>query len=287
MTASLRIAIAANGGDAFALIHSKCTEAGHTPVAYVLGRTYRPGQVIRPVVGERVAKVLDTLPPGMDVLLPGSAVGLASALPGYRADLVVCYGFPWKIPAEVLRIPRLGIMNIHPSLLPKYRGPLPIPWAIRNGDPEFGMTIHWMDEGFDTGRIIVQQSGIPLDDEINPSRLVGQIHAVIDEILPVALERAAEGFPGEPQNEADASYAGWMEPEFSRIEWSRTAMEIHNQVRAARFFSETNGPVANVEGTWVKIQRTRTKPGVGSRVECADGPLWIVESAPTAPPVSQ
>jgi methionyl-tRNA formyltransferase len=286
MAGPLRIVVASHSAEGFGLIRSVCAEAGHTTAAYVFGRTRRPGQVTPRGARDAVSRILDTIPPGMDLLLPGGADGVTRALREYQPDLVVCHGFPWRIPASALRIPRLGIMNIHPSLLPKYRGPLPVAWAIRNGDSELGVTLHWMDENFDSGRIIVQRGGIPLDDEIAPDRLFGRIRAAIRDLLPVALERAAAGFSGEPQNEADASYAGWMEPAFSRIDWSRGALEIHNQVRAARFLPDADGPVAFLDGAWVKIFRTRTSPGDGLRVECADGPIWVVESALMTPPAT-
>jgi len=107
----------------------------------------------------------------MDLLLPGTADGLADALGGYRLDLLVVYGFNWKLPAAVLRTPRSGAVNIHSSLLPRYRGPAPVLRAIRNGDAEIGLTVHRMDEQFDTGPILAQQGGIPLDEDVTPQRL--------------------------------------------------------------------------------------------------------------------
>ena len=233
-----------------------------------------------------VSGILKAIPPGVDLLLPGSGVNLSRALVGYRPDLLICNGFPWRLPRSVLEIPRLGAINIHTSLLPRYRGPIPIHWAIRNGDPDVGVTIHRMDEAFDTGRVIVQRGGVPLPDEVVPEELFRQLDAVTCGLLPFALNRVRAGFPGEPQNEADASYAGWMEPGFSFIDWSRTAREIHNQVRAFRFgVPGPPGPVAQVGGRRVAVLRTRLDPPVdgeqaGVRMGCADGPLWVTESVP-------
>lgn len=271
----------ANG---FALIRSICSSEGHVVVAEVFARSLKPCKPVREDASDTVAGLIDAIPADVDLLVPSSTRGLAQALPGYRPDLIICNGFPWKLPRSVLEIPRLGAVNIHPSLLPQYRGPLPVHWAIRNGDAEIGLTFHWMDEGFDSGRIILQEGGIPLDDEVVPDRIFGYIDAAIARLLPTVLERAATGIVGEIQDDTASSYARWMETEFQYIDWADSVRSIHNQVRASRLFSPANGPIAEVEGAWVKILRTETKPMDGIRVECSDGSIWIVESLPTSPP---
>lgn len=283
MSDALRVVVLAPDAAGFALVRAACAATGDRPVGYAFAGSARPRQPMAANAKAAVAALLDDLPPGMDVLLLGSTDGLANALPGYRPDLVVCYGFPWRIPPAVLSIPRLGIINIHPSLLPKYRGPFPVPWAIRNGDTELGVTLHWMDADFDTGAIIVQEGGIALDSEITPDRLHEQIEAVVGRLLPVALDRARAGFPGRPQREADASHAGWMEPEFFRVDWSRSAVEIHHQVRAARFLPGCAGPVAVVDGVAVRVHATRLHAGSGVRVDSGDGPIWITDATPVPP----
>jgi methionyl-tRNA formyltransferase len=263
----------------FAALQEVCETSGHQPVAYVHARSLRPRRRSGPNAPATAGDIVEALPAGMDLLLPGSGDSLARALPGYRPDLLICHGFPWRLPRSVLTIPRLGGINVHPSLLPKYRGPVPIHWAIRNGDPDVGVTVHWMDESFDTGRVIVQRGGVPLGDEVAPERLLRQVDELSMELLTVALERVLAGFPGEAQNEAEAGYAGWMEDEFGYVDWARTAREVHNQVRTFRFGVPGGpaGPLAEVDGRWVAVLRTRLEPGDGMRVECADGPLWIVE----------
>ncbi|MDP9792924.1 methionyl-tRNA formyltransferase [Catenuloplanes nepalensis] len=220
----------------------------------------------------------------MDLVLPGTAEGLADALAGYRLDLLVVYGFNWKLPAAVLRTPSAGVINIHSSLLPKYRGPAPVLWAIRNGDAEIGLTVHRMDERFDTGPILAQQGGIPLDDDVTPQRLWQRIRPVLGEVLGTALDLVVRGAPGVAQVDADASHAGFMEPELSVVDRSRTTAQVHNQVRMFRFMGPRHAPVAEVGDRWLKVLQTRLEPAEGIRLECADGPVWIVESAPAQPP---
>ena len=86
-----------------------------------------------------------------------AASSIAPLLASVEPDLVVCMGFPWKIPPDALAVPRLGWLNGHPSLLPRHRGPLPVAWAIREGDEEIGITFHRMDADLDTGPILAQR----------------------------------------------------------------------------------------------------------------------------------
>ena len=282
MTGPMRVALATFGVDEFALLHATCVTAGHVPVAYVYCRSMKPNGDADAHAAASISGIVLALPPGMDLLLPGNAMGLAEALAGYRLDLLVVYGFNWKLPAAVLGIPRCGVINIHTSLLPKYRGPAPVLWAIRNGDPEIGVTIHRMDERFDTGPILAQRGGIPLDEDVTPRVLSSRLRPVLADLLATALDQAVRGVPGVPQLEGDASSAGFIEPEFSKVDWSRSAREVHNQVRMFAFMGRTHAPVAQVGDTYLKVFRTRLAPADGIRVECADAPIWIVESTTPA-----
>ncbi|MBC6466601.1 methionyl-tRNA formyltransferase [Actinomadura alba] len=283
----MRLALVSFGVNEFSVLHEICVEAGHFPVAYAYSRSMRPRMPTDAHAVATIGQILKEMPPAMDFLLPGSAEGLGQALAGYSLDLIVVYGFSWRLPRSVLQISRFGAINVHSSLLPKYRGPAPVLWAIRNGDPHIGITIHRMDENFDTGPILAQQGGITLEDEVTPERLWPHIRPVIRDLLPVALERVSRHEAGEEQDDADVSYAGLMEPEFSLIDWSRTAREIHNQVRTFRFMGQGQGPIARVGERWLKVLRTQLREAPGVRVECADGPIWIVASESTEPPASE
>ncbi len=281
----MRLVLISYSASGFALLRDACVKAGHVPVALVHARTLRQRKITTKGAADTVADISRSLPPGANLLLPGSIDGLAEALVGYRPDLIVVYGFPWKLSRDVLRTPRLGAINVHTSLLPKYRGPLPVHWAVRNGDPETGVTIHWMDEGFDTGNILAQRGGVRLEDDLVTARLWHDIDLLIADLLGPALERATAGAAGEPQGKSVATYAGWMEPDFMFIDWAGTSRQIHNQVRTFRFnlFGQS-GPFAEVNGEWMTVLRTSTDPVEGLRVECADGPIWIIEAIPAVPP---
>ncbi|WP_039832049.1 methionyl-tRNA formyltransferase [Nocardiopsis valliformis] len=279
MSTPLRICVISSGPDEFSTIHAACSDSGHRPVAYFHGRSLRSGGPNLGDAGEATAEILKVVPRGMDLLLPGNIEGLALSLESYRPDLLIVFGFAWKLPRSVLDIPRHGAINIHVSMLPKYRGPAPLLWAIRNGDPTGGITVHRMDEGFDTGNVLAQKDGIPLADDINWSNYCTDAMPVVYELLRTALTRVANEDPGEPQDHSEATYAGFMEEEFARIRWSDAAHTIHNQVRTHRFMRSPESPIAEVNGTRLIVKRTSLEPTEGQRVVCGDGtPLWITES---------
>jgi methionyl-tRNA formyltransferase len=210
--------------------------------------------------------------------------GLATALTSLRIDLLIVFGFSWKLPPPVLAIPRLGAINIHVSMLPRYRGPAPLLWAIRNGDATGGVTVHWMDEGFDTGNIIAQQDGIPLADDITWARYCEVAMPAIHSLLRKSVALAATGYPGQPQNDHASSYAGFMENAFSYVDWSKSAHEIHNQVRTHRFMRSHQHPIAKIGDDWMRLIRTVLEPADGLEIACGHGSLWITESEKVAPP---
>lgn len=169
MADGMRIGLISFGAAEFATLHETCAVAGHEPVVYAFSRSMRPRKPTDEGAARVAGEITAALPTGVNLLLPGSSEGLGASLHGYGLDLLVCYGFSWRLPRSVLQIPRYGVLNIHSSLLPKYRGPAPVLWAIRNGDPDLGVTVHRMDEEFDTGPVLAQQGGVPLPDDVTPT----------------------------------------------------------------------------------------------------------------------
>ena len=134
---------------------------------------------------------------------------LAPILRGLEPDVVLCSGFSWKIPQEALDVPRYGCVNHHPAPLPRYRGPIPLSWALREGDTEFFVTWHRMDAELDTGPILAQSSIPILDEETTIFETGPRLIQAELELLPRVFERLAAGDPGEPQPTEGASWAGY------------------------------------------------------------------------------
>ncbi|MDU5396329.1 MAG: methionyl-tRNA formyltransferase [Negativicoccus succinicivorans] len=144
--------------------------------------------------------------------------------------IVVAYG--QILPAKVLKIPRLGAINVHASLLPKYRGAAPIQYSLLNGDETTGVTVMHLDEGMDTGDIILQRSiDIPIDWEFN--QLSAHLSTLGAEALQEVLADADTVIgAATPQEHNRATYTGKIAKEWGRIHWSKNARTIHNLVRA-------------------------------------------------------
>ncbi len=282
MASGMRIGLISFGPAEFAALHETCDAAGHDPVVYAFSRSMRPRKPTDVAAARVAGEITAALPAGVDLLLPGSSDGLGASLRGYGLDLLVCYGFSWRLPRSVLQIPRYGVLNIHSSLLPKYRGPAPVLWAIRNGDADLGVTVHRMDGDFDTGPVLAQKGGVPLPDDVTSRSLWTDLSPVLREQLSIALDRVRDPSAGEPQSANGISYAGLLEPEFFTVDTTMTARQVHNQVRTFHFMGPSLGPTATVNGHRLKVLRTSLTPVSGIRLDCADAPVWITAYEPVA-----
>ena len=259
-------------------------EMGHEPVAWLMGR--RPPDPNRPAPpwGDVTDK---NAPQGVNLLLARKKEDVAGLLRGLDLDVVLCWGFNWKLPQEALDVPRLGSVNNHPALLPRHRGPYPYAWAFREADPVFGSTWHRMDAEFDTGPILAQAS-TPIEDTDTWIEDFGpRILQTTFSMLPQVFDRLEAGDPGDVQGEEGASWAGPFEEDYAAVDWSQSAREIHNQVRAWRHMfgaGDVQGPVAEIGGERVKILRTSLADpgGDAQKVQCGDGSIWITELEPVS-----
>jgi methionyl-tRNA formyltransferase len=275
MSAALRIAIASYASAQFYHLHETLANLGHIPVAYLVSRSMRPSNAAEADILNAVSAVIEDLPSGMDLLLPGSAGAINNMLAGYSPDLLLVFGFNWRLPRKVLEMPRLGVLNIHPSALPKYRGPSPVLWAIRNGDPSMGVTVHRMNEEIDAGPILAQVQAVPLPDQVTSEDVWQLTKTAIPDLLEVALNCAIRGDPGTSQDEREATYAGFPPAEWHNLTWQEGRRSVHDQIRVLRYLNGGQGPIVEINGRHVRVNNTTTNSAAGIRIECADGPLWI------------
>jgi methionyl-tRNA formyltransferase len=220
VTASWRIVIVSQAPPAAFAIDAMCRDAGHRPVAIVTSRRTHGDS-------SNLTAMLDGAPPDVDVLYLAHKRSLAPLFRAYEPDLVICLGFPWLMPQEALDVPKLGAINVHPSKLPLYRGPIPLPWAVRNGETEIALTVHRMEAEFDTGAILAQ-APVPVDPAAwTFEEVIPHFQAALQQIIPRALERIAAGDEGEPQEGDPGVYAAWFEDEFRVVDWSKPAPPAH------------------------------------------------------------
>lgn len=190
------------------------------------------------------------------------------------ACVVVAYG---KIlPPWMLAIPRLGCINVHASLLPRYRGAAPINWAIANGERETGVTIMQMDVGMDTGPMLAQDSISIGDNETAPelSRRLAELGAGL---LSETLSRLERGdLRSRPQDDHEASYAPSLKREDGLINWRMEASAIANRVRA---FQPWPGTYTHFRGTRFMIWRARSASSNSVAVVDEPGTVLGIDSS--------
>jgi len=255
-------------------------ELGHDVVALL---------TVRDLQGNFLGGELHAVPEELDVLIPARRSSMAPLLASVRPDLVLCMGFPWKVPPDALAVPTHGWLNGHPSVLPRHRGPIPWAWAIRAGDEELGITFHRMDAELDTGPIFAQQA-LPVGELCEPDEFYGRLGPAVIEVLGTALARLAAG--DEAIVQCDGDYQSFFDDDDDAwLEFSRPAVEVHRLVWAWRFTipaGALHGALAELDGETVRVLASSLTEVAGARrVECADAPLWLVRTEPAPlPPVA-
>ena len=184
-----------------------------------------------------------------------------SALRAMRADLFVVVAFGQILPQVLLDLPRVAAINVHASLLPRWRGAAPIQAAIRAGDQETGVTLMAMDAGLDTGPVIAQRS-IPISREETGQSLHDKLAELGAELLVQALPDFLDGrLSPAPQDDADATYAPTIKKEEGRLDWTRAAAEIERMIRA---FTPWPGSFTTWKGAPLKIHAGYDDAGLAS-----------------------
>ncbi len=178
-----------------------------------------------------------------------------------QADVFVVAAYGAILPREALTAARLGAINIHASLLPRWRGAAPIQRALLAGDRETGISIMQMDAGLDTGPVLAQQR-----IDIGAEEDAGSLHDRLAElgarmIVPVLADAAAGRLSAQPQSPLGVTYARKIEKSDARLDWSKAATELERAVRA---FSPSPGAIARHGAETIKIWRARAVPGEGA-----------------------
>ena len=181
-----------------------------------------------------------------------------SALADLAPDVVIVAAYGLFLPEEVLRVPRLGCLNIHPSLLPRHRGPSPVATAILDGDGATGVTIILLDEGVDTGPILAQRDTRIAEDE-TAEELTDRLFELGANLLVDSLDRWERGYIAPtPQNDDAASTTRRLKRDDGRIDWNLSADSIARRVRA---FTPWPGAFTTWRGRTLKILRAKTADG--------------------------
>lgn len=205
----------------------------------------------------------------------------------YPADVFVVAAFGQILSKEILDMPKYGCINIHASLLPKYRGSSPIQWAVINGEKETGVTIMQMNEGLDTGDILYQKK-LTLSEKETGESLFDRLSVLGAEAIVEALPLLEAGrLTPVPQKEEEATGTRMLTKAMGKIDWSRSAVETERLIRGLNSWpsaytymdgkqlkiweadAEDSFTTGSKPGTIVKVEKDRFA------VECGEGILWI------------
>ena len=224
---------------------------------------------------------------GIPVFQPASFKREPEALEALQAlepDLIVVAAYGQILPQSVLDVPRLGCINIHSSLLPKYRGAAPINWAILNGETKTGVTIMKMALALDAGDIIAQKK-TDIDPNETAEELFGRMAKLGADLLLEVIPTLADGTAVfTPQNDAESTYAPLLSRALSPLDWNRTAKELHNQVRGLipwpAASAELNGVRFKIFRVAEAERHTEAEPGTllagmgkGIYIACGSGSI--------------
>lgn len=182
-------------------------------------------------------------------------------------DFLFSFYYRHMLKAPLLAIPKRGALNMHGSLLPRYRGRVPINWVVINGETETGATLHYMVEKPDAGDIVDREAVpiLPDDTALDVFRKVTAAAAtVLDRSLPALIDGKA---PHVPMDLAAGNYCGGRKPEDGRIDWRWPAARVHNLVRGVA--PPYPGAFSSFEGSELRILRTRLAPGTAPLVALA------------------
>ncbi len=190
-----------------------------------------------------------------------------------RPDVAAVVAFGRLITPRVLGVPRLGFVNVHPSLLPRHRGPTPVETAILAGDAETGVSTMLLDEGFDTGPVLLQRS-VPIGPRDRTATLEPRLARVGAELLVETLHALAAGsLVPRPQDERAATVTAKLERKMGRIDWTLPAGELDRRCRA---FDPFPGLYSNFRGARVKVHDVR----VGGAVAGDEPPGTVIDVSP-------
>ena len=218
---------------------------------------------------------------GVEVAIPDdpNTADFVSRVTRTEPDFVFSFYYRQLLAPALLAIPRRGALNMHGSLLPRYRGRVPVNWAVLHGEREAGATLHYMTERADAGDIVDQQA-VPILPDDTAFEVMNKVTVAAEIVLARSLPALLRGdAPRQPQDASLATYFGRRRPEDGRIDWTQPAKAIHDLVRAVA--PPYPGASTTIAGKAVRILRTRVERGRTARhgqpTLYRDGPDWFID----------
>lgn len=239
-------------------------EAGHE-ITLVVSQPDKPkgrGHAMVPTPVKAVAEEL-----GIPVFQPVKIREAKDVLEKTEADVCVVAAFGQIIPASILHMKKYGCINVHASLLPKYRGAAPIQWAVIDGEKESGVTIMQMDEGLDTGDMLAKAI-VPLDEKETGGSLFDKLSEAGGRLCVETLAKLEKGeITPEKQGESPTAYASMLDKKMGNIDWNKSAVVIERLVRGLNPWPSA---YTHLDGKTLKIWACDVLPQSASKGESGE-----------------
>jgi methionyl-tRNA formyltransferase len=224
----LKVVIASSSPVAIPLISALNASSTHQLLSLLTNPDKATGRGMH-VVANELATWTESL--GINIQKPENNDELKKIIESIKPEVVITIAYGRIIPHELLEIPKYGWINVHFSLLPRWRGAAPVQWAILNGDKQTGITVFKLDKGMDTGPVYLEQA-TPINDDENSDGLLKRLSQIGSDLAIKSLELISEGATPKPQASIGITLAPKISKNDSKIDWTQSPDQVVNRFRA-------------------------------------------------------
>lgn len=241
----MKVVIASSSPVAIPLISALNASSTHQLLSLLTNPDKATGRGMH-VVANELATWTESL--GITIQKPENNDELKKIIESIKPEVVITIAYGRIIPHELLEIPKYGWINVHFSLLPRWRGAAPVQWAILNGDKQTGITVFKLDKGMDTGPVYLEQA-TPINDDENSDGLLKRLSQIGSELAIKSLELISEGVTPKPQASIGITLAPKISKNDGKIDWTQSSDQVVNRFRA----------LSSNPGVWSLLGESRIK----------------------------
>lgn len=224
----MKVVIASSSPVAIPLISALNASSTHQLLSLLTNPDKATGRGMH-VVANELATWTESL--GINIQKPENNDELKKIIESIKPEVVITIAYGRIIPHELLEIPKYGWINVHFSLLPRWRGAAPVQWAILNGDKQTGITVFKLDKGMDTGPVYLEQA-TPINDDENSDGLLKRLSQIGSDLAIKSLELISEGVTPKPQASIGITLAPKISKNDGKIDWTQSPDQVVNRFRA-------------------------------------------------------
>ena len=224
----MKVVIASSSPVAIPLISALNASSTHQLLSLITNPDKATGRGMH-VVANELATWTESL--GINIQKPENNDELKKIIESIKPEVVITIAYGRIIPHELLKIPKYGWINVHFSLLPRWRGAAPVQWAILNGDKQTGITVFKLDKGMDTGPVYLEQA-TPINDDENSDGLLKRLSQIGSDLAINSLELISEGVTPKPQASIGITLAPKISKNHGKIDWTQSSDQVVNRFRA-------------------------------------------------------